>query len=326
MVVGAASIAPMIRSTQLPLYFLQYRILTFTFRAADRTADWLNGEARTSTELVAPDDARDDCDVAIVRSQPLAGDVPAVSFAGRWIRYLRRRYPRRYIEMGGSFRDYLASFSSKSRSGLTRKVRRFAEASGGRLDARAYATPEQLTDFHRLAREVSRKTYQEKFFDAGLPDDDAFRRDLETRAEQAAVRGFLLFLNDLPVAYLLCPVEENRLLYGFLGYDPGVARLSPGTVLQYAALEHLFAEGRFSIFDFTEGDGPHKEFFATHHRDCGDVYYFRRTARNAFAVSAHRALERTSAGTLWTLDRIGLRARLKRLTRGAGRPAGTATP
>ena len=309
----------LIRPVGLPFYFLQYRVGTLTFRASDRNADWLEGAARTDAALAAPDDVPEDCDVAIVRSQPLEGDVPQVRFGARWIRYLRRRYPRRYIDMSGSFRDYLASFSSKSRSTLTRKVRRLTEASGGTLDVRSYARPEEMAEFHRLARELSRKTYQERFYDAGLPQGEDFRRELETRAAGDGVRGFLLFQAGAAVAYLLCPVERGRLLYGFLGYDPAVAQQSPGTVLQYAALERMFDERRFSIFDFTEGDAPHKEFFATHHRDCGDVFFFRRTLRNAAAVSAHCNLERASAAAQRMIERAGLRARLKRLVRGARR-------
>jgi CelD/BcsL family acetyltransferase involved in cellulose biosynthesis len=320
-----APAAPSIRQTALPFYFLQYRVGTWTFPAADRNADWLGGEPRTDAALAAPEQPPPDgCDAAIVRSQPLAGPLPALVFGPAWIRYLRRRYPRRYIDMRGTFADYLRAFSSKSRSTLTRKVRRLTEAGGGRLDARVYATAAEIAEFHGLAREISRKTYQERLFDAGLPDDAAYRAELEQRAAAGAVRGFLLFLGGTPVAYLLCPVDRDRLLYGFLGHDPAVARLSPGTVLQYAALEQLFAERCFAIFDFTEGDGPHKEFFATHHRDCGDLYYFRRTGRNVLAVSTHRALDRGSTAARRVLAGGGLTARLKRVTRGGGRRGGTA--
>jgi CelD/BcsL family acetyltransferase involved in cellulose biosynthesis len=304
-----------IRPIRFPLYLLQYRLWTLTFLASDRNADWLDGEPRSHADLVPPDDVPAECQVAVVRSQPLQGDIPAVHSDARWIRYLRSRYPRRYIDMRGTFKDYLASFSSKSRSTLTRKVRKFGEASGGTLDARSYSTADQMAEFHRLAREVSSRTYQEKFYGAGLPDGDEYRRDLAARAAEDRIRGFLLFQAGRPVAYLLCPVVQGRLLYDHLGYDPAVGQLSPGTVLQYAALERLFAEGRFSIFDFTEGDAPHKEFFATHHRECGDVFFFRRTARARLAVGAHRGLDRLSARTRRLLDRVKLRAWLKRITR-----------
>lgn len=311
-----------IRPIRLPLYLLQYRVWTFTFRASDRNADWLKGEARSAADLVAPADVPEDCPVAVVRSQPLAGEVPVVSKDAKWIRYLRSRYPRRYIEMTGTFQDYLKTFSSKSRSTLTRKVRKFGEASGGALDVRVYRTPPEMAEFHRLAREVSRKTYQEKFYAAGLPDGPAYVKELEERAAKDAVRGFLLFQGGQPVAYLLCPAQEDRLLYDHLGHDPAVQQLSPGTVLQYAALEHLFGEGRFRIYDFTEGDAPHKEFFATHHRDCGDVFFFRRTLKNRIAVSLHRGLDRFSARIRRLLERIGIRAWLKRLTRRGKKPEG----
>ena len=69
------------------------------------------------------------------------------------------------------------------------------------------------------------------------------------------MRAFLLFLAGEPVAYLYLPVSGRTLIYAYLGYDAEHAHLSPGTVLQMAALENLFAEKRFAYFDFTEGEG-----------------------------------------------------------------------
>ena len=39
--------------------------------------------------------------------------------------------------------------------------------------------------------------------------------------------------------------------------------MSPGTVLQYLALESIFDEKVNSYFDFGEGEGDHKKMFAT---------------------------------------------------------------
>ncbi|MCH8683869.1 hypothetical protein [Pedomonas mirosovicensis] len=71
--------------------------------------------------------------------------------------YVRQRYPRHYARLEGSFEEYLAGFSPKSRSTLKRKVRRFEQLSGGRLDVREYRTPVQMETFHALARLVSKK-------------------------------------------------------------------------------------------------------------------------------------------------------------------------
>jgi hypothetical protein len=251
----------------------------------------------------------------LIRSHPVQRAFPRLSLLPPAIRYIPDQYRRYYIDLQGSFQDYLKGFSAKSRSTLVRKVRKFAELSGGQLSWREYRNPADMAIFYRLAREVSRKTYQERLLDVGLPDDDRFREEMLNLAAFDSARGYILFAAEKPAAYLFCPVQEDILLYQYVGYDPEYRRWSPGTVLQYVVLESLFAEGRFRMFDFTEGEGAHKEFFATASVRCADIYFFRRAWRNLLLLGLHYGLSSLSDTTVKALHLLGLKARLKRFFR-----------
>src|SRR5258706_16316460 len=97
-------------------------------------------------------------------------------------------------------------------------------------------------EFHREARGISQLSYQEKLFDAGLPTDEAFLANMRAQGEMGRARAYLLFLEGRAISYLYCWASAGRLQYGYLGFVPDFASLSPGTVLQYLALEALFAE------------------------------------------------------------------------------------
>lgn len=255
-------------------------------------------------------------EVALARSWPLAEWVPSVVFAPGVVRYVPSQYRRHYVDLSrGTFEDYLDGFSSKSRSTLKRKVRRCADAHGGDLVCREYRTPLELGEFLEVATGISARTYQERLLGKGLPTSGEFRERVRTLAAGNAVRGYVLFLAGRPAAYLFCPVEDGVVLYQHVGYDPVFRDVSPGTVLQYLALERLFGEGCFRVFDFTEGEGQHKELFARSHVLSADVYYFRRSLRNQAIVSAHDALRRTSRGLVSALDGLGLKGRIKRVLR-----------
>jgi CelD/BcsL family acetyltransferase involved in cellulose biosynthesis len=134
-------------------------------------------------------------------------------------------------------------------------------------------------------------------------------------AAQDNVRGYLLFAKDAPAAFLLCPIRQGCVLYDWVGYDPAFSSQSPGTVLQYLALEELFAENRHRLFDFTEGEGEHKEFWSRGFAPCADIYYLRPTARNGALVAGHASLHVASRRAVDVLERLGIKARLKRLLR-----------
>jgi hypothetical protein len=268
-------------------------------------------------ETPEPPPGLDGADGYVVWSQPLARRLPVLSRRRGAILYAPRQYRRFSIHLSGVFEQYMASFSARTRSGLKRKLRKFAEVSGGLVDWREYRTPAQVAEFFPLAREVSSRTYQERRLKIGLPADPMFFETALALSRKDCVRAYILFLNGNPVSYLYCKVRQQIVSYDHHGFDPAYAKLSPGTVLQMLALEALFGEQRFTTFDFTEGEGWHKERFSTASCLCGDVYVIRRRVMPISLVMLHHAVNKTSASAGMMLDRVKLKSPLRRLVRGA---------
>lgn len=227
----------------------------------------------------------------------------------------RETFDRSFIDMAGTYDAYLARFSGKTRSTLRRKRRKFEEADGGRLDLREYRSPDELERFAQLALPLSRRTYQARLLDAGLPEDDHFRAAMYQLAEVDCLRAFLLFLQGEPVAYLYLPVEGETLIYAHLGYDPHHAGLSPGTVLQLAALERLFAEERFRYFDFTEGDGAHKALFRTGSIRCASFLLLRPSVVNRALLGSLALFDQSVSLAKSLATRTGADALARRMLR-----------
>ena len=205
--------------------------------------------------------------------------------------FVRQRYTRHYVDLRGGFDAYWSALSSNTRSSLKRKAKRVAAASTGTLAVRRFRTPDELAEFHAVARAISARTYQERLLDAGLPTDGRFVHTMMRLAAEDRVRAWLLEIGGVPAAYLYCPAEGDTLLYQYVGHDPAFAELSPGSVLQTEALRDLFAEERFARFDFTEGEGQHKRSFATGGIACMDLLLLRHTLGNRLAVAALGAFD-----------------------------------
>lgn len=251
----------------------------------------------------------------LVRGMPIGSELAPVSVSGDCLCYVPQAYQHCYIDLRGSFEVYQKKFSSKTRSTINRKLKKFAEHSGGQLVWRTYRADDEMPAFFALAAPLSKMTYQERLLDAGLPDTPAFLARAQALAAADRVRAYILFDGDKPVSYLYCPVEEGVLSYAYVGYHPDYMQLSVGTVLQWLAVEQLFGEGKFRYFDFTEGQSDHKRLFATHQRLCGNVFLLRRTAAHRLLVRCHYAMNRFSAWLGALAERAGLKARLKRYLR-----------
>jgi Acetyltransferase (GNAT) domain len=251
----------------------------------------------------------------LIRSLRITGKQPVLKKQGNYLCYISSRYLRYYIDMRMSFAEYKAKFSSKTRSTLNRKIRKYTDYCGGEISWKVYKDVGEMPEFFRLARAVSETTYQEKLLDAGLPDSDRFIIEMEQLAAQGRVRGFILFHENRPVSYLYCPITDGIVIYAFLGYDPGYMDFSVGTILQWLALEHLFAEKSFRFFDFTEGQSDHKKLFSTHGIQCANVFFLRSNLHNMVLLNSQKAVDHFSRLIGEKLHRLGLKTTVRRLMR-----------
>lgn len=230
------------------------------------------------------------------------------------IYYSPSKFPRYLADFDVDFETYLNSLGSKSKGALKRKVRKFIDSAGPTC-FREFKSPQELLDFHAQARPLSMRTYQETLLDHGLPDSPDFKRKMIALAENDQVRAYILYFQQKPVAYLYCPAEQGILYYDLLGFDPEFRNWSPGTVLQYLAFEQIFAERKFQVYDFEEGEGQHKRQFATRRIDCCNLYVFRPCVKAVIYIFLDFVFIRTTSAALYLLDKSGLRRRVRQLLR-----------
>lgn len=240
----------------------------------------------------------------------------AVAASGEMLPFVRQRYTRHFIDLAVGFDAWWMGLSSSARQGLKRKAKKIAQQSGGELDVRRFSHPEELDEFHDVARRISLRTYQERLLGSGLPDSAEFLAGMMAQAAQGLVRAWLLFIAGEPAAYLYCPVIGETVIYAYVGHDPAFNDLSPGAVLQLEALRDLFDERRFARFDFTEGEGQHKRQFATDGVACVDLLLLRPSLANRMTMTALGMFDRGVALAKAGIYRMGLGRLAKRIRRG----------
>lgn len=265
--------------------------------------------------VLPPDPLMEGSQGYVMRCLPIVAGLPVVSRTGDYLCYVPLQYQHCYIDLGMAFEDYKKKFSSKTRSTIKRKISKYAEHCGGSIRWKTYKIPGEMREFIRLARLVSKTTYQERLLDAGIPESEDFIIETESLANEERVRAYILFDGERPVSYLYCPAQDGVLSYAYLGYDLDYAHMSVGTVLLWLAVEQIFNEARFRYFDFTEGQSDQKRLFATHQKRCANVFWVKRTLRNTAVVYGQFVMDRFSKWLGESLHNIGVKAKIKRLLR-----------
>ena len=252
----------------------------------------------------------------ILPSFPVNARPASLELTRRFLRYTVATDNHYSIELdGSSSEDYLRRLPRQHRHEIQRKLRRYLAASGGAVEFRGYSTPQDAPVFYALARAVSAKTYQDRLLGLGLPDTATFRAELHEHAARGMMRGYLLFHREQPIAFGYCAGVGDCLRFFFTGYDPAFADWSPGIILVHEMLRSIAGEGRFTLVDFGSGEAQYKRLFATGSRLCATIFFFWPSPGHLIKVLAHRGCIAASDGCAAAADRLGIKARLKRLLR-----------
>ena len=238
-----------------------------------------------------------------------------ISRQGPWLCYSPRQERLYYVELSGTFEDYLKRRSVKSRHNLKRSVKKLLGVSPDALEI--LTTDGQMPAFQREACEISRQTYQERLLGSGLPSTPEYLRSMEDKARRGEARGYLLRHQGQAIAFAWCTARGSVMVYEVIGYLPELAAFSPGTVLLYLIVQDLFGHGGYSLLDFGPGDAFYKAAFSTGSMEYSDVYLFRPSWRNRWRVWLHWRVERFSTATGAWLERIGLKKKIRMKMRSA---------
>ncbi len=215
---------------------------------------------------------------------------------------LRIRLPR-------SADQYWSRFPSRTRCGLRRKVRRAASR------VQRVTEPDQVADFLRHAHRVSLHTWQTRQLGLRVKNDQRERLLLTALAELRALRSYLLWHDDQPVAFVVGTQFNGWYDYEEVGYDSRFAHLSPGQVLLVQMLDDLFEHDPPQWFDFGGGDAEYKRTFATDESRSGNVLLLPQGSTTTLATATWRCRQALGRAARRALAAAGLWRKVRHWSR-----------
>lgn len=233
-----------------------------------------------------------------------------------FVSFVDSTYKHYFVDTKSNFEDYLSTKKKKTISTLKRKIRKIEATNAEGKTFRVLTSPDEMDEFFSMALPISDKSYQQRLWGQGLPGTDKFRNEIINKSMSGEIIGYILNINDKPVAYNLCPIYgETKVLYDFTGYDSDYSKFSPGTVLQYKIIEDLFQRSNIEYYDLCTGEGVHKELFATDFILCGNIYFFSINPKYVITFSFKFLFSTITKLAIHVLSSIGLKDKLKSFIR-----------
>ena len=186
----------------------------------------------------------------------------------------------RYSELSLAFSsgtNQPSIFSPKLRHEIRRKSRNLERAHPGQIDFKCYSRPEEVDTALRDSLSVAATAWQCQL-SQGLSDSPLTRATLRYLAERGWLRVFVLYVRDIPRAFLVGQVYDRTFACQYTGFDPSFASFSVGSILTARAFEQLAASGVRSV-DLGEGGEEHNRRLGCEEQEEGTVHVYSPTFR-----------------------------------------------
>lgn len=171
------------------------------------------------------------------------------------------------IQLPKTSAEYFGKFSSKTRNTFRRKEKKL-----GAIRLVRCSQVDQVADFLRDAHQISVNTWQTEQFGLRVKNDAADLATFTFLASQGALRSYLLYQNDTPMAFIIGNQHQGLYRYEEVGFDRQHHALSPGQTLLIKVLEDMFGDNTPDCFDFGMGDADYKRMFANVETRAGNIW------------------------------------------------------
>jgi hypothetical protein len=192
--------------------------------------------------------------------------------------------PSLVVPIGASFDDYMRTKSPKTRSKL-RRLQSIIDS--GAIRIKRYTNPSDVSEFAEGVSLVSARTWQNRLLGLQYQNDEQARENFRDLADRGLLRGYLLWRDDQPVAFVVGYQYDGVYYYADIGFDPQAAELSPGTVLLFMILQDLHEFNPPTVLNFGVGDAAYKQRFGKVIGSDESILLLRRGFRNRLLISSH---------------------------------------
>ncbi len=210
-------------------------------------------------------------------------------------------------------RDVYCRMSAKRRNALRSQQKKLMRDFREEVWIHGYRHPEEISNALIDVESIASRTYH-RSLGFGYDGSEELRQRLIAEAERGRLRVYLLYLASRPIAFWIATAYKGVLYSDFMGYDPELAKYSPGMYLTVKTLEGMSrSEVDQAIWkiDWGLGDAQYKQVLGTDKWTEDQVRLFGRTPRGFLLRLTVVPMDVLSAQLKRVLARSGMLQRIK---------------
>ena len=174
--------------------------------------------------------------------------------------------------------EFYRSLGPKTRQELRRKQQKLEKEISGPIRIRCFREVAEFDQAMSAAEEVAKKSYL-RGLGVGFNVSPQTRAALRVKAQKGWLRTYVLYAGDRPLAFWMGDLLGGTFGGNFTGYDPDMAKYSPGMYLMTKVIEDFCNAEATDVtkIDFGPGGAPYKASLGKRDADEAPLYIFSRS-------------------------------------------------
>lgn len=170
--------------------------------------------------------------------------------------------------------ELFKNIGSKQRHEIFRKERKIQKVYNGKTTFYCYKNENEINELLDEIKKVVVNSFQRTLGYYSINSME-FKIKWSIFARQGQLRGYLLYIEKMPVAFYICQIYKEILYFHYTGYDIRYKNYSPGVVLLKHILEDLYnSDKHIKEIDWGVGDTRFKKHFGNYSFKAGNIYIF----------------------------------------------------
>jgi hypothetical protein len=212
--------------------------------------------------------------------------------------------------------EFYRSLGPKTRQELRRKQQKLEKEISGPIGIRCFREITEFDQAMRDAEQVAKKSYL-RGLGLGFDVGPQTREILRVKTQKGWLRTYILYAGDRPIAFWIGDLVQGTFGGNFIGYDPEIAKYSPGMYLMAKVIEDFCnaEDAPVRKIDFGPGGAPYKASLGKLEANEAPVYIFSRSLKGvklnllrSLTTGIHEPLKKA-------LEKTKLLAKLKKAWR-----------
>lgn len=225
------------------------------------------------------------------------------------------------IDLPGSLNAYFQTRKGKQRNMLKRRVKAFDRHFDQNTRLVCIDTSDAATDFIKAVGAVFANSWKRGVLSDAPPLTNADLPYLERLAQNGALRSYVLYGGDAPIACCYVTQMNGRCDFLDVLYHQSYGQLAPGVVLIMKVIADLYTRNTPCEFNFGYGENAYKRLFSKRAYAANYYYAVRPGTKAAAAVAAQLGLRRAYHAARKTVVALKIDHRVRRLAKRGRAPA-----